>query len=154
MRKFVLFVATGAGSGLAPFAPGTFGSAVGLVLWAAWIWSGRGNGFAALLAALAITGIGVWAAHGAEREYGHDDGRIVIDEVAGMWIALVFLPVGWPSAVVAFLAFRAFDIWKPPPARAAERLDAGWGVMADDVVAGLYANLIGQLVLRGVPAWA
>ena len=146
MRKLVLFVATGAGSGYSPLASGTAGSLVGLALWVPLLRL-PAPGYAA--AALAVCGLGVWAAQRAEALFGHkDDGRITIDEVAGMLLALAFLPARADVAVVGFLLFRVFDIWKPPPARAAERLGGGLGVMADDVVAAVYANLAGQLLWR------
>jgi phosphatidylglycerophosphatase A len=146
MRNIVLFVATGAGSGYAPIASGTVGSGVGLLLYA-------------LLARLPITGyvaavvvttaVGTWAADRAERIFGRkDDGRITIDEIAGMLLSLVALPVRVDVAVVGFFLFRLFDIVKPPPCRACERMGGGLGVMADDLVAGLYANLVGQLLWR------
>ena len=79
-----------------------------------------------------------------------DDSRITIDEVGGTLVALIGLPVRLDVAVCGFLLFRLFDIWKPQPVRAAESLSGGVGVMADDVVAGLYANLCGQLLWRVV----
>ncbi|MFI5316726.1 MAG: phosphatidylglycerophosphatase A [Myxococcota bacterium] len=152
MRIFILALATGAGSGYSPVAPGTVGSAVGLALWI---------GLAGLAplpyagACAAITALGVWAAGRAEEILGnHDDGRITIDEVAGMLLSLAWLPARWEVAGVGFLLFRLFDIWKPFPARAAERLPGGLGVMADDLVAGVYANLGGQLVWRLLAAGA
>ncbi len=146
MRKFILLVATGGGSGYSPIAPGTAGSLVGLLLW----------GLLAPLHPVALLGcvgllsiLGAWAAGRAEQLFGqHDDGRITIDEVVGMLVSLAFLPARLDVALVGFALFRLFDIWKPPPIRLAERLPAGWGVMADDLVAGLYANLAGQILWR------
>ena len=87
--------------------------------------------------------------HRAEQLLGReDDGRIVIDEVVGMLASLALLPARIDVAIVGFFLFRLFDIWKPPPARLAERLPGGLGVVMDDVVAGLYANLAGQPVWR------
>ncbi len=148
MRKLVLFIATGAGSGYAPVAPGTFGSAVGLLIYALL----AGLTAAGLLAvAVVVVLVGVWASDRAERIFGvRDDGRIVIDEIAGMLIALLFLPVGPVVAGVGFLLFRLFDIVKPPPARAMESLHGGLGVMLDDVFAGVYATLVGQVPWRVV----
>ncbi len=148
MRKLVLFVATGAGSGYAPIAPGTVGSAVGLLLYLPL----AGLGGATYLAVVGgISALGVWAAERAERLFGQrDDGRITIDEVAGMLLSLAFLPCRLDVVVAAFLLFRVFDITKPPPARAAESLPGGLGVMTDDLVAGLYANVVGQLLWRVV----
>ena len=146
MRIFILALATGGGSGYAPMASGTFGSAVGLLVWLAA--SGLGPiGYA--LVVLAIIAIGIWAADRAQAIFRrHDDGRITIDEIAGMLVSLAWLPARPAVVIVAFLLFRLFDIWKPVPASTAERLPGGLGVMADDLVAGVYANLAGQLLWR------
>ena len=146
MRIFILALATGGGSGFSPVASGTVGSIVGLGLWAL---LGRVGGLSYAAACLAVIGLGIWAAGRAEEIFGrHDDGRITIDEVAGMLVSLAALPWRPEVAGVGFLLFRLFDIWKPFPARAAERLPGGVGVMADDLVAGLYANLGGQVLWR------
>ncbi len=146
MRKWILFVATGAGSGYAPVASGTFGSAVGCLLY--WPIAGLGAGAYTLVVA-GVTALGIWASGRAENLLGRrDDGRITIDEVAGMLLSLAYLPVRLDVVVSGFLLFRLFDIWKPMPARAAESLPGGLGVMADDLVAGVYANLVGQLLWR------
>jgi phosphatidylglycerophosphatase A len=85
---------------------------------------------------------GVWSGGVAERHFGRTDpGQVVIDEVAGMLVTLFLNPVGWVGAVAGFLLFRAADIVKPFPARRLERLHGGFGIMADDVMAGIYANL-------------
>jgi phosphatidylglycerophosphatase A len=148
MRKFVLFAATAGGSGYVPGAPGTAGSAVGLLLYlplAALPPAGY------LLAVAGVAGLGVWAADRAGPLFGSkDDRRITVDEVAGMLLALALLPPRIDVAAAAFLLFRLLDVTKPPPARAAESLPGGVGVVADDLVAGLYANLIGQLLWRGL----
>ena len=77
---------------------------------------------------------------------------MVIDEVVGMWVTLLFLPLTPFTAAVGFFAFRAMDVWKPYPARQLEHLHGGWGIMADDVMAGVYANLLVRLALVAVPA--
>jgi len=146
MRIFVLALATGGGSGYAPVASGTVGSAVGLGLWLALIQLPPA-GYALACAAVAL--VGIWAAGRAETLLGrHDDGRITIDEIAGMLLSLAWLPARPEVAGVGFVLFRIFDIWKPFPARRAEQLPGGLGVMADDLVAGAYANLGGQLIWR------
>lgn len=148
MRNLVLFAATGAGSGYSPVAPGTAGSAVGVLLYAALL-PLPPAAFPIVLAG--VTLLGTWAAARAEGIFGRkDDGRITIDEIAGMLLTLAFLPPQRPLLAVGlgFLLFRLFDILKPPPARALEALPGGVGVMADDLVAGLYANVAGQVVWR------
>jgi phosphatidylglycerophosphatase A len=151
MRKFVLFAATGAGSGYSPVAPGTVGSAVGLALWAV-VRELPAPAYLALVAG--VTAAGVWAAHHAEGIFGtKDDGRITIDEVAGMLVSLALLPREPSAALVGaagFVLFRIFDVAKPPPALRAEALPGGLGVMGDDLVAALYANACGQLLWRAV----
>ena len=144
--RAVLGIATVGPCGHAPVAPGTFGSAAGLLLF----WAVRTSGSPAVEAAvlLAVTAVGVVVATRAESAYGRrDPGLIVIDETAGMLLTLAAVPVGPVGAVVGFLAFRLFDIVKPFPARRAERLPGGWGVMADDLVAGLYAQALLRLLL-------
>ncbi len=146
MRKLVLLLATGGGSGYAPIAPGTVGSLAGLLVY---LPLSRLPGPAYLLAVGGVSALGIWAAGRAESLFGgHDDRRITIDEIAGLLVALAWLPVRIDVALTGFLLFRLFDIWKPPPARALESLPGGLGVVADDLAAGLYANLAGQLLWR------
>ena len=142
-----IFLATGAGAGYGPIAPGTWGSALGVVL-ALPLAAGGPGLYAAVLTCLLAAGI--WAAEEAERAFAsEDDGRIVIDEVVGQLLALTPL-LGDPAAlrsplwlVTAFVTFRVFDVWKPGPARWAERhFSGGTGVMLDDVVAGAFAALV------------
>lgn len=151
MRTLALVVATAGYSGYVPVAPGTAGSLVGLVVFA--LVRSRGGPAIELVTIAAVVAVGIWAASEAERHFRRSDpGAIVIDEVAGMLVTLCWLPVSWVGAVIGFLAFRAFDIVKPVPAGAAERLPRGWGVMADDVVAGVYAHLALRLLAWAAPA--
>ncbi len=99
------------------------------------------------LALLAATVLAVWAAGRAEMTWGHDAKRIVIDEGAGMAMTLLAQPAGWPAAACGFLAFRVFDVLKPFPGRRAEKLPGGYGVVTDDLVAGVYANLAVRVLL-------
>ena len=132
--------------GFAPIAPGTAGSVVGLVLF--WMVRSTGSTWLEVTVLLAVTMAGVAAAYAAEARYlRRDPGLVVIDEVAGMLVTLLAVPVGFGGALVGFFAFRLFDIVKPFPARQAERLPGGWGVMVDDLVAGLYAQGLLRLVL-------
>ena len=85
--------------------------------------------------------VGTWASDRAERRYGHDARCIVIDEVAGFWLSVLVVPWDLPHLAVAFFLFRAFDVLKPPPAYQLQSLRGGWGIMADDVAAGLYTLL-------------
>jgi phosphatidylglycerophosphatase A len=139
-------IATGAGLGFIPPAPGTMGAlggwivAVGLLQWCShpYMW---------LLAFIIIFGIlGVWSSGRLESVWGEDPSQVVIDEIVGIWISVIFLPPGWIPLVLAFVFFRLFDIYKPLFIRRAERLKGGWGIMADDVVAGIYTNVSIQLI--------
>jgi phosphatidylglycerophosphatase A len=142
-----LAVATGLGVGYAPFAPGTFGSALGLVLWLMLPSDPLVQG----LTIVVVSAAGVWSAGLAERHFrGTDPGPVVIDEVMGMLVTLFLNPVGWGGAALAFFLFRAFDVLKPYPANRFERLHGGLGIMADDFMAAVYANL----VLRAALAFA
>ncbi len=163
-------IISGLGSGYAPFASGTWGSLVAVLIFLG-LWVGargavwpRGSvepALAILIVAACFFSVrwGPWAiAH-----YGRKDPKpFVLDEFAGQWVALLFLPIGlhaglWPLALAVgsqFLLFRFFDIWKPPPARQLEQLPDGWGVLCDDLFAGVYANLAGQALWRLTPAAA
>jgi phosphatidylglycerophosphatase A len=131
--------------------PGTWGSAAAVLLWEAiarWIpVTLRTDVLAAL--ALLVVAVGIPAATRFARASGLKDPQsVVIDEVAGQWIALLFAPVAWKTLLAGFILFRAFDILKPPPVRQLERLPEGTGIVMDDVAAGLYALLVMQLVLH------
>jgi phosphatidylglycerophosphatase A len=145
LQRLGLLVATFFGVGYAPVAPGTFGSAAGLALWAILPSS-------PLVQGLTIVGLfvaGSWGGTIAERHFGRTDpGQVVVDEVMGMLITLWMIPVGWPGALAGFLLFRVADIVKPWPANRLERLHGGIGVMADDGMAAVYANLVLRLVTR------
>jgi phosphatidylglycerophosphatase A len=129
-------IATLGGVGRAPVAPGTVASAVTAA--ALWLLQLPPLALAAVL--IAVVGFGTWAAEEAERTLGgKDPGAIVVDEVAGMMVAVFAVPLSAAALVVAFLLFRIFDVVKPFPANVAQRLRGGVGVMADDLIAGLYA---------------
>lgn len=147
---FALAVASVLGIGYIPIAPGTFGSAAGLLMWAALPGSILVQASAILVLFLA----GSWSGSLAERHFGRTDpGQIVIDEVLGMLVTLLLNPVGWKGAVAGFLLFRLSDIVKPYPAGRLERLPGGIGVMADDAMAAVYANLALRLGLWAAGAY-
>ncbi|MBI3189543.1 MAG: phosphatidylglycerophosphatase A [Ignavibacteriales bacterium] len=132
------FIATGFFSGYSPFAPGTAGSFIGLLLYFI-------PGFEhTLTLSIIITFtfvLGTFVSSKMEKQFGDDPSIVVIDEVVGMWISLLFLPKTLLVAVLAFFLFRAHDIVKIPPARQLEAVPNGFGIMLDDVVAGIYANV-------------
>ena len=150
------YIATFFGAGLFPRAPGTMGSLASLLLWAPLVmysapWWVR----AAVVVVVFALGV-IASAHVVRTEGREDPQKIVIDEVAGMGIALLLAPPTWFSVVVGFALFRLFDIWKPWPVRWADRrIHGGLGVMLDDALAGFYALGCLLLVLHfAVPAFA
>lgn len=151
MRGLAKILATGFGAGFSPVAPGTAGSLLAAGLY--WLFpdSSRGWEHAAPLLVATVLGffVGVWASRETEKAYGEDAGRIVIDEVVGMWVVMLWVPKTWKLLLVGFLLCRFFDIVKPFPAARSQRVGGGWGVMLDDLFAGIYGNLVLQVVWRG-----
>ncbi len=143
MRRATIFLATGAYVGLIPVAPGTFGSALAIpILLALDRWRVSGVAVVALL--LLVVPIAMAICQSAGTAYADSDsGKIVLDEVCGMLVAGALIVPTALSLALGFALFRVFDIWKPFPARYLDRhVRNGFGVVADDVVAGLYANLV------------
>ena len=152
MTRFAVFVATVAYCGYFPIAPGTIGSAAGLIVYLLVWWTQSSALEAALIVVVFLAG--AWAGTVAERYFGGiDPGPVVIDEVLGMLITLAFIRVGWPGALAGFVLFRVFDIIKPFPANRLERLHGGVGVMADDAMAAVYANVSLRLLIWLLPSW-
>jgi phosphatidylglycerophosphatase A len=149
MKRFGLALATAAGAGYFPIAPGTIGSAIGIGVYAlVRDWSLVSQGV--VIGVLALSG--TWAAGVAEAHFGRSDpGQVIIDEVVGQLVTLFATGAHLPMAVVGFLIFRVLDIVKPWPARQFERLPGGVGIMADDVMAGAYGNLVLRLMMRALP---
>jgi phosphatidylglycerophosphatase A len=146
MKSLSRVLATFFGLGLAPLAPGTVASAAAAVVFKLALHDLRWPLYGVLVIILFFAGAAVSAVHASE--LGRPDpGRIVIDEVCGQLIALAFLPAGWLPVGIAFALFRFFDIIKPWPIRKLEKLPAGWGIMADDVGAGLAAAAVARVVL-------
>lgn len=148
---FIRFIATGFFSGYSPVASGTAGSLVACALF--------------LIPAVRVPAVfgltivitffaGTYCSARMERVFGDDPSIVVVDEIVGMWLALAFLPSSAAVMALSFVLFRIFDIFKPPPARRAERLKHGWGVMLDDVIAGAYANISVRLLLIAMPQFA
>ena len=147
MKKFVIIAATWFGTGFAPVAPGTFGTLGAIPLY---LVLSRLSLPLYLLTAAAFTLFACWVAgHGEEIWEEHDSSRIVIDEVAGFLVTMTAVPPGWQGVLIGFLMFRVFDILKPQPARWFDRsLKNGYGVVLDDIAAGIYACGATHLVLR------
>jgi len=151
MRRLAVFLATCCYVGYAPIAPGTFGSAAGLAIFA--IVRASGSMYVELATIVVLFAVGVWSGTEAEHHYGGvDPGPIVLDEVVGMLITLALLPVNWIGALVGFIVFRALDVLKPWPSGRCERLHGGLGVMPDDGMAAVYGNLMMRIALAVAPA--
>lgn len=135
-------VASAGGTGFLPIAPGTWASLFAVLIWMlifsfipSTTWWQSGLILTSLIA-------GLWSCNRLADVWGKDPSQIVIDEVAGMWLACFLLPIDWKWMLGAFAAFRVFDIAKPLGIRKAEKLKGGWGVMMDDVLAGIAANVV------------
>ncbi len=162
-HKICWIIATWFGSGLLPKAPGTWGSLAAIPF--AYIVSVYTCPYALIFGIIALFFIGIWASDKIEESVQKKDpGFIVVDEVVGQWIALLPLPFLYsildpnsfyffsaPIAVLAFIAFRIFDIWKPWPVNYADKnVHGGYGIMLDDVIAGMYALIITSALTAGM----
>jgi phosphatidylglycerophosphatase A len=148
--RLARWVAIWFGCGRSPAGPGTAGSlAAALIAWALGHWAAWPPWTIALLG-VALILPGIWAATVTARSEGKKDpGIVVVDEVVGQWITFAgATAVHWPSVLAAFLLFRIFDIWKPPPVRQLERLPEGIGIVADDAFAGVYGAIVLYFVSR------
>lgn len=146
LRSLILLLASNAGLGYAPIASGTFGSLMGIPFFyymSCFGWPLQ------LLTLVAVCFLSCWVSDQAGKIYGEaDDGRIVIDELAGYLVTVSFLPFSWPTAILGFFWFRLFDIIKPRPADWFDReMKNGVGVTLDDLVAGVYAAIALRICL-------
>ncbi|MGH7496222.1 MAG: phosphatidylglycerophosphatase A family protein [bacterium] len=139
-------LATVLGAGYSPIAPGTAGSFVAAL---AFLFLPTYLPVVVFTTGLiALFGIAVWSAEAvAKAENRHDPSQVVIDEVVGMAVSVAFLPLTAATIAAGFVLFRIFDVTKPFPARRSERLPGGWGIVMDDVVAGIYSNLVLRVVM-------
>lgn len=144
-KLFHIIIASGFGSGFSPFAPGTAGALVAVIIWTVLFYVIPFNILLVVTSLLIVlfTAAGIWSADKLESEWGKDPSKMVVDEMVGVWIALLAVPVGnvW-YILFAFLLFRFFDIFKPLGIRKMEQLEGGIGVMADDILAGIYSFLL------------
>ena len=144
MDLLIKLLASGLGSGYIPVASGTWGSAVAMAFY--WFLFPRGDVAAVVALAAIVVGIPISAL--AEKLYGmKDDSKIVIDEMAGYWVSVAFLPFSPWIAIAAFFLFRFFDVVKPFFIRRIQVLPGGWGIVIDDVFAGLFANIVLRVIL-------
>ncbi len=138
--KIIKVLATGFGAGLSPVMPGTAGTLVGVLLCLVFLplhWVFR------FIFVAVLVGVAVYVSGRAEEIYGKkDDQRIVIDEIAGFLLAMLPVAINFLNLALAFVLFRIFDIWKPYPLRKFQEFPGGWGVVVDDIGAGIYAAAI------------
>ena len=147
--RAALLIATAFGAGYSPVAPGTAGSAVALLI----LWLVPFSQLSLVVFFLVVTFVGTWAAHVVEAASGEKDpGVIVIDEVAGMTLSVLVLPLTARVLLAGFVHFRIFDVVKPFPANRLQALPGGVGVMIDDLIAGLYALLV-LIIARALTGW-
>ena len=145
MRFFNYAIASGLGVGYSPIAPGTAGSLLALLLS---LYILEGSVLALAIITILFFFIGTYSTTFVEKDsQKHDPQIVVVDEMVGMWISLLFVPITWWSYLIAFGLFRFFDIAKPYPINSLQKLPLGWGIMMDDVGAGIYALLIMHIIL-------
>lgn len=148
-RRFTFWdkmIATSFGFGYWPWGPGTMGAVFGVIVWLPFFFlcSHTATTVATLALIVVFTALGVPAATASESEWGEDPSRVVMDETVGVWIALLAVPSGgpWWNIAAAFVLFRLFDIFKPLGVRKMEKFGGGWGIMADDILAGVYSAAV------------
>lgn len=151
MYKIHAIIATGFGLGHLPWAPGTYGSLLALGI--AFFFF-NANVFLLIGVSVLVLGLGTWSSTVVENKSGETDPScIVVDEMVGMWIGLIGVPLHWKYYLISFLFFRFFDIVKSFPANRMQNIAGGWGVMLDDVVAGAYTLLLVQLLMEIWPGF-
>ena len=141
---FSKIIATGFFTGYSPIAPGTAGSLIAVLIY----WVFINSNFQLLILSAIFFAIGVITSGEFEKRDGHDPSIVVVDEIVGMWVALLFVQKEIGTVLFSFFVFRIMDVIKPPPAKNFDRMNGGIGIMMDDVVAGVYANVLTQIFYR------
>lgn len=148
-RNPIHFLAFGVGSGAMPWAPGTFGTLMAIPFW--WLLAQLPFMLYCIVVAVSFV-VGCWLCHKTSKDLGvHDHSGIVWDEFVGYWVTMIAVPVNWIWALAGFALFRVFDIWKPWPISWLDRrVKGGFGIMVDDLLAGVFAGICMQLLLLAV----
>ncbi len=146
MNMLAAWFSAGFGAGYSPVAPGTMGTLVGVVLLWLLNMSGIVNPYMLMTLLVAYILIAYIAIRHLPTSWKHDDQRIVSDEVAGLWLTMIWVPINWKTLVVGFVLFRFFDILKPLGIRKLDNWRNDWGVLVDDLLAGVYANICLRLI--------
>lgn len=157
LHRIVLIFTSGLGAGYSPVASGTVGTVIAIPLFLAMASLGMTGSDGTWVLYLVVLGViivlGTWASTFAERHYGEkDSGKVVIDEIAGYLVTMLFVPATWPWIILGFIFFRFFDVLKPPPIDGLQKLEGGVGVMIDDLMAGVYSCVLLHLVIFAVGA--
>ena len=151
-RSFSALIVSGFGAGFLKPGPGTWGTAVAAgLLYLGSTFHLLENNYTLLIVTVVWSLIGYIAILGLSNNWIHDDGRIVVDEIVGLFVTMLWLPLSWETIVMGFILFRILDIWKPMGIRKFDNYKGEWSVIVDDLVAGVYANIIlrGILILLG-----
>jgi phosphatidylglycerophosphatase A len=148
MLPLAKMIATVGGIGYIKKGSGTVAALVMCVIWYFLFRNYNPDNWITVVGIVALFILGVWSASAVEKIWGKDSSRVVIDEIAGMCVSLVFIPFCFKYILIGFILFRFFDITKPLFIRKSEVLPGGWGVMADDLLAGIFSNLILQVIAR------
>lgn len=148
MKKLAIAIASGFGSGLIKFGPGTWGTAVASFI-VTTMWLFKVEQIPLIIVGLTIffSIIGYWSVLRLADSWEHDDQRIVVDEIIGLFVTLLFVPISWTTIILSFVLFRFFDILKPLGIRRFDEINTNWAVIVDDIVAGVYANIVLQVIL-------
>ena len=147
MERLHRLISTCLGIGYTPKGGGTVAAIVCCIAWYLAGAGGNESVFIEVSVTVVILVLGTWSAEKVEAQWGKDSSKVVIDEVAGMCLTLLFIPVRWQYVLIGLVLFRFFDIAKPLYIRRMEKLNGGWGVMLDDVLAGVYSNIVLQLIV-------
>ncbi len=153
-EKILLFSATGFGSGYLPKIPGTWGTCVAVVIYIALFYIIKLSNVWLILLSILTSIYGIYAANYGEKYFKKlDPGQVVIDEIAGYFITMLFVPVNWINIILGFFIFRILDILKPPPAYKLQKLHGGLGIMIDDIIVGFYGMIILLLLNKIFPSF-
>lgn len=145
MHSWEKALGSGLYSGYIPFASGTFGSLVAVIIY---LIPGFEKGYILIPAIIIFMLLGIKVGYKFEKLYGKDPSQCTIDEVVGMWITLIFVPKTFINIALCFIIWRIFDIIKPYPARDAEQLPGGFGIMMDDVIASIYSLFVVHIIIN------
>ena len=148
MKKLAIVISSGFGTGYIKPAPGTWGTAMAfLITIGLWLSPLSDIVNMPIILSGVFCVLGLWSVNVLSDDWEDDDQRIVVDEMIGFWITMIFIPMSWTSLILAFILFRLYDIFKPLGIRKFDNIKANWAVLVDDVAAGVYANVTLRIIL-------